>query len=277
MINFQRIFYKDNTDLVDLSVNMNDFLNDSYTFNVEASNDAIFIGSILPWSNRYFSVKTANTDTSSLIIETWDGNSFTPSFDLIDETISSEITMSEAGLVRFTPDKDISWVREYESFQIPELSSTYVLRMFWTKITFTQDCSFTLDYIGQKFCDDNDLYAQYPDLDKPELRERYKSGKTDWSEQAFIASNYIIKDLSKRSLAISEHQVLSPELFEDPCIHKTAEIIYAAFGEGYRDDRNLARKAYEDMMDIKMHHIDKNQDGRLQLAEATMSTGYLRR
>ena len=277
MISDQRIIYKDNSVISDLSVNLTNYNADTNALSITAAEDAIYVGSVFPWNNKYFDITVANASAASVIIKTWDGNSFKDTYDLIDETKPSSATLAQSGLIRFTPDKDISWVRQYESFTISDLSSTYILNMYWAKITFSADCSFTINYIGQKFSTDTELFGYYPDLNKTALMTQFAAGKTNWNQQHFIAAEHIIRDLIQRRIVYTADQVLDPDSFTIAAIHKCAEIIYSAFGKGYEDDKNAARKAYQDAMDMNVFKVDRNLDGRLSVGEMVSGTRYMGR
>ena len=131
--------------------------------------------------------------------------------------------------------------------------------MYWAEITFSADFSATTDlkFIGHKYSTDAELFAYYPDLSQSTLLTQYQSGKADWSEQAIMAADNIHMHLKARNLIKSDSQIVMPDVLKLASIHKTAEIIYSAFGSGYRDQKAAAAEEFKKAININQFNIDK--------------------
>ena len=265
MIDTQRIIYADNGVLSDSSLALCEYMAGDKTIAMVTGEDYIYIGSIVPFNHLYIDVKTANTTASSLTIEVYNNNVWESCVDILDNTSVGGKTLSQSGIVQFALDYLKGWSYESYSNDIPELTSTKLYDMYWLRIGVSASLSLTtaINYIGHKFCNANDLYSLYPLLNNAGLLEAYKTGKTSWDEQILIASEFIIRDLIGRGIIKAGGQIFDYQRFKHPCIYKTAEVILGAFGSAYTDERNDARKAYNDNINSGRFNIDNKKDGRL--------------
>lgn len=265
MIDTQRIIYSDNGVLADSSLALCEYMAGDKTIPMIASEDYIYIGSIVPFNHLYIDVKTANTTTSSLTIEVYNNNVWESCVDILDNTSVSGKTLAQSGIVQFALDYLKGWSYESYSNDIPELANTKLFDMYWLRIGVSASLAITtsINYIGHKFCTANDLYSLYPLLNNAGLLEAYKTGKTSWDEQILISSEFIIRDLIGRGIIKSGGQIFDYQRFKHPCIYKTAEVVLGAFGSAYNDERNDARKAYSDNINSGRFNIDNKKDGRL--------------
>jgi hypothetical protein len=277
MIHQQRVIIKSDTTLIDKSVELSDIYSQSVTVNYVAATDAIFIGTFLPFNHKYFELSTINTDPTSVTVEVWDGDRYHECVDIIDQTSVSGASFARSENIRFTPNRDKSWTRELDSFEVDGLESTVIYNMYWTKLTFSNDFVAEFKYIGNKFSTDTELYSYYPDLNNSSLKTQYESGKTTWDTQHLMAANAIVSDLIKRRIVFSANQILEPEVFEEAARHKVASIIYGAFGDGYREDKNEALKRYSESMNMNIFNVDSDLDGRLDVKEKVDSVRFMSR
>jgi hypothetical protein len=259
----RRFIYADNGTLTDYSVQLQDYHAGSSTFTLVAAEDAIYIGSRLPFNHLFFKVGTANSNVASMNILYWSGTEFTSVVDSIDETASSGVTLAQSGFVTWTPNKNTSWQRE-DSEDITELSSIVVYERYWLKITFSADLSadVALSWCGQKFSNDHELGSEYSDLDRSEMKAAFESGKTDWEEQHVRAAQIIVQDLINDGLIIEKEQILQREDFRLASVSKCAEIIYGGMGDDYKDDKKAARDEYRVRIGKVFPKIDKDRNGR---------------
>jgi hypothetical protein len=265
MIDTQRIIYSDNGVLADSSLALCEYMAGDKTIAMVTGEDYIYIGSIVPFNHLYIDVKTANTTTSSLTIEVYNNNVWESCVDILDNTSVGGKTLSQSGIVQFALDYLKGWSYESYSNDIPELAGSKLYDMHWLRIGVSASLSLTttINYIGHRFCTANDLYSLYPLLNNAGLLEAYKTGKTSWDEQILIASEFIIRDLIGRGIIKAGGQIFDYQRFKHPCIYKTAEVILGAFGSAYTDERNDARKAYNDNINSGRFNIDNKKDGRL--------------
>lgn len=282
MISWQRAIFSDNGVLNDISVAINDFKSGSATTTLTMvyNQDAIYLGSDLPFNHRYFDIGVANSNSSVVSVEIWDGTSWVSAVDVIDGTSVGGKTFAQSGVIQWTVDKDkTSWAVESESEDVTGLTGTYIYDMYWAriKVSATTSATATLAYVGHKFSTDDDLYLTYPDLNNSQLKTNYKSGKTDWNEQHFMASRFIVADLKKRNIIISGSQILDYNLFLEASIHRTANIIYSAFGEAFKFMKEESLKSYKSAMDINFFNVDKSNDGRLDPSDKAVSARTMNR
>lgn len=278
-MSIQRVIFSDDGTLSDISYKMNDYRKYTSVIDYVAAEDYIFIGSLLPFNHRYFDVSVANSESASVTVSIWDGTTWNAAVDVIDMTASSGASMAVSGIVRFVPNNLKNWVAEDDSDGVTGLSSTDYYDLYWTRLSFSADLTgtFALNYIGHRFCDDDQLVSRYPDLNNSNLFTAWESGKTSWNEQCLAASNEIISDLKNRRLIISPDQILSYEDFELAAIHKTAEIIFYGLGKSYEERRAVASKKYYQEINDLVTPFDHDGDASADAHEKTFNVMNLSR
>jgi hypothetical protein len=280
MLRLNRVIRKQVSTLTDISREMSDFLGQTATLDITAASDHIYIGSDLPFNHRWIEVSTANDQTSAISIDLWNGTAWTPAVDVIDETSVGGVTLSQSGILSWQIDRyNPSWIRQDRTSLMTDLSTLRIFDMFWVRLTFSANLKNTtaIKYVGHKFSSDEDLAVEYPDLGASDVMDAYSTGKTNWNDQSFAAAEYIIQDLREMGVVVSKNQVLDWSSFKKASIHKTAEIIYSAFGEGRKESRDEARKNYRQNLQIKAFNVDENKDGDLEPIETTRKQEFLTR
>lgn len=286
-----RIIRKDNTVLTDLSIKLNDSHSGSENLDIVASEDALYIGSDMPFNHRYFEVSSPNLNTSAVTVSLWDGNSWVAAVDVLDQTSVGGKTFSQSGIISWVPDRDETWTREISTEEITDLTTLKIYDYYWVKLTFSNNltafvdnvdptpdtASTALSYIGHKFAEDNDLRAYYPDLLLSATLTAFTAGKTTWNEQHIAAAEEIVKDLRKKRIVFSRNQILDWEQFNLAAIHKVAKLIFTSFGENYRVEREQAEKDYLTAIQMQVFNVDTNKNARLDLEEKVVVTGFRRR
>lgn len=280
MLQNNRVIFKDASARIDLSIPMSDFLETTgVTLNYQSTQDALFIGSDLPFNHRWFELKSANTSTSAINIEIWNGNTWKPAVDVIDMTAVGGKAFSKSGIISWTPDKYESWFREESTEDIPELSSLKIYDLFWVKLTFDQNLSSatSLKYIGHKFSDDKELFARYAHLANEDLISAFAEDKTNWNDQHFIAAEELIQHLRASRTIISPNQILRWEQYKIAALHKCAEVIYRSLGEDYATEMKNAQAAFQKAMEIGSQNIDRNLNATLEFSEKSSATEFMDR
>lgn len=278
----QRLFFSDNGVLSDLSVLLNDYRSETATVNIVAAEDYLYLGSFLPLNHKFFKVSSANALASVVSVDVWTGQGsntgWKAAVEVIDRTAVAGASLAQSGIISFTTDRDENWHREQDSFDVTGLENTEIYDMYWMRMKWSADVTGTtaLQHIGQKFNDDDDLYAYYPDLNKQSLRTAFdNSSKTDWEEQEFDAATAINRDMRRRGYIFTADQILDWEIFIEPSVHKTAELIFQGLGSSYVDLRDRARRQYLETLEQGFMRLDLTQDGRLQLDERGFRQGRL--
>lgn len=279
MLFAQRVFLSDNGVISDISTEVNDFRNGTYTIPLVTGEDCIYIGTFLPFNHRYIDLLTPNSVSAGVTVEIWNGTTFVAAVDVIDQTRVGAVSLAQSGVIRWSCDRDQVWVRELDSFSIPGLQSTNVPGFFWVRLSWSASLTITsaIKFIGQKFSKDQELVSFYPDLANTQLMEAFATGKTNWEEQHFIAGEQIVRDLKRQNIILSADQILDFEILLEPSVRKTAELIYAGLGQPYADRKVAAEAAYTKALDMKHLNIDANQDGNLNQFERVTRTGFLTR
>lgn len=276
----QRIIWKDNTTLKDLSLELNDLVSQNYTIGFVAAQDNLYIGSDLPFNHRYFVVATANDVVSVASVKIWNGNDWVSAVDVLDQTAVAQKAFGQTGILSWTTERNASWSIEDTTENISDLSTLKIYNMYWVKLTYSVDWKSTtaLAYVGHKFAKDEDLGVYgYAELNTTDMKTAYEAGKTTWDHQHVAAAEQIVRYLRKKYIIQSKSQILDWEQFNEAAIHKVAEIIYFSFGEDYEDRRKKAEEKYYAAMNLGIFQVDRNQDGKLDDVEKMKFTGLVRR
>lgn len=266
----QRVFKGDKTDI---SAEVNAFLSGSAAMN----SAVLYVGAELPFNHKYFDITTANEDAKTLTkVEYWSGTAWIPVVDLNDGTAASGISLAQGGVISWARDiEKVGWSPERDSNNISDLSSTRVFNLYWSKFTWSNaDGDGACDYIGERFSDDNDLFAYYSELRNTTLMDAYEPGKTDWKAQSFAAADAIIKHMRRNGIIVRREQILDASLYTEASIHKTAHIAFNGFGNGYVDRARDAEAAFIKAVNIKYHEIDRDGSGDLSNSERGISVQW---
>lgn len=264
----QRIIWDDNGTLKDISMPLNDFRGPSnIVLDFVASTDSIYIGTELPFNTRYIKMGTVNDLSSTVSIAVWDGNSWVPTKDVIDQTkvsYSATTSLAQSGTISFTLNRDDrTWGIEQDSNRIGDLVGLYIYDLYWSKWNWSANWKSTtsLAYIGSLYSTDNDLATFYPDLMNNDLKDAFETGKTDWIEQSFSAAEAIERELRSKSIIMRREQLFDWSLLLEASVHKTAEIIYGGLGSAYNEAKKLALDSYIKAINLKYFETDLNGDG----------------
>ena len=271
---------ENNTTLTDISLEMNDLFSGTKTIDFVAADDYIYIGSDLPFNHRYFQMSTVNSGSASVAsVAIWDGSAWNNAVDLLDGTAVSGVSMAQSGIISWSTDRNKSWAQEETTENISALSTLKIYNLYWVRIGWSVNWggSTALQYCGHKFADDNILAGLYPDLGRTAVKTAHTSGKTTWNDQHVISAEAIISQLRKDRVISSPSQVFSWEMFQLAGAHKCAEIVLAAFGEAKKEERDYAKKQYDEAMNqIVFNNQDKNADGHLDDGEKFGSIQWVR-
>lgn len=272
-----RVIHKDNATLSDISRLMSDPHAGTWPFAVVVAEDALYLGSDMPFNHRFFLISAVNAQAGALSVAVWDGEQFTACEDVQDFTQGTNgVPFSQSGIVRWALPQNVGWGAVYDSSEISELSTVKAKANYWVKITFSAAFSFTAKYVGFAFARDLDLSVYYKDLTTDRARTAYNNGTsmTNWESVHCVAAEEIIRDLRRKEIVWSPNQILSPEIFTDAACHKLAEIVYSSFGNEERTE--FAQAKYREAMAKMVFDVDKDGDGRLSARER-VDTGALRR
>jgi hypothetical protein len=264
----QRVIY----ETTDISVAVGDFRVGTYSLNYSPG-AYLYIAANCPFNNLWFQFTTpASGGASTPTIEVWFNGTWYDVVDIIDQTNE----MTKSGRISWSLHIDGGWNSEQKSADVG-LSSFQIYNRYWLRLSWGNSFTAGVGYIGQKFSDDTIMAAMYPDLMQPTILSGYKTGKTSWDEQHFMAAEAIIKDLRKRNIAIDRGQIMDWSVFEDAAAHKVAEIVYQAFGAPYKEHVAEAKRRYQNEFSSRVFAIDTNQNGHVEVDEITRKSGFMTR
>jgi hypothetical protein len=273
-----RAFFKTGSTITEFTKEIAGYKSGNYDLTYVAG-DAIYLAAELPFNHFYIKLgTTVNALSSDMTISNYRSSAFTSAVNLVDQTSG----LFASGFVDFTVDRQAGWDlsnTNSDGSVITELSTITVYDMYWAKITFnnTLTASIDLNWIGNKFSDDYDLFSEHPNLNDTDVLTAFESGKTNWEEQAVRAAEIIIKDLQTKKIIFRKEQVLDREVFKLASISKTAQIIYTAFGKDYVEKAIMMKNEYESRIKIAFNRVDTSGDGSLSIPEKFNSTGWLSR
>lgn len=274
----KRIVFSDNGTLSDYSVNLNNYQSGTSALVMVAAEDYLYIGSRHPFNSVFIKMGTANTNSASLTVNYWDGDNWRAVVDTIDETSG----LTDSGHVTWTPDLDYSWSKEHTNHNgetITGLSDVVIYSQYWVRIKASADFSAgtTISYVGDLFCNDDDLEAEFPDFGLSATKTSFESGKTDWEEQRIIASRIMVQDLVDKGIIKGSENILNRRDYREASVMKTAEIIFRSFGDDFIDQKTQARDEYQSRLKKRIHRVDLNSNATEDDYEGVNETGFLSR
>jgi hypothetical protein len=275
----QRVLWSDAGDIIDLSADLNSFRTGTAVMDLEGATDAIYIGCEAPFAHKFFDVKVPNDGIGAVTVELWDGSAWRAVIDIVDGTAVAGASFAQDGTISWTVDPDHSgWQQSLDSTDVEGLEDgPRVLNLYWMKLTYSGDFlpATELAYIGDLFCDDDDLETRYPDFRHQNLKTAFGgSSKVDWQEQCAAAGEEIVRELRRRDLIKRREQIIDTSLLNIPATHLAASIIYGGLGTNYVAHASRAIEHYRGTLDLNYFEVDTNQDGTIDETEKKSSTWY---
>jgi hypothetical protein len=268
------VYKKSGSTFTDLTVDITDYYSAGTAVNIVSATDNLYIGSRMPFNSKYFKVDVAPSPAVTVDIQYYAGN--TDEFKPISSSEDRTKNLSQSGLLAFVPDRDYGIVRD-DTENIDELNTLNHYGMYWYKLVFSADTDFILGWIGEIFSSDNDLGAQYPDLNRSSVKTAFKTGKTDWEEQAKDAAEEIYRDLISRKDIVDPAQLLETRELRLTSVVKTAQIIYTGLGQDFEAQAQRASDKYERLISQTPRYVDLDDNARISRFEITPKTGHIRR
>lgn len=276
-----RVFLSKNGLLSDLSLSLNNFKSGIEALSIVASEDTLFFSSPLPFNHLYFLVSTPSVLSSSITLEAWNNKEWRPLVDVNDGTRTSAITFQKSGRVSFALAKNEQWViQDTERMTNSGIETLKVYDHYWLRLRFTADTSFSLKFVGQKFSEDEDLGALFPDLNTEFAKTQFNNGlagKTNWDDQHFEAAEFIVRELENTYNLNNRSQVIRWDRLRHASVYKVAEIIFNSHGNDGRENREDAKKEYKQALQFANQQFDRNRNTRLDENEISTNTTIIRR
>jgi hypothetical protein len=279
----KRFIFSDNGTLKDKTINLEKYHSDSEVIDYVTSNDAIYIGSELPFNSLFFDVAVSNTTSGNISIKYWDATTWRSMVETFDETEVGGIPFSTSGHITWVPDRNYLWAQSNTTYpsgteQITGLGNITIYDLYWIKIEYdaTLDNTLELNWIGPKFCHDNDLTGEYTLFSNSTFKSNYLTGKTDWENEIIIASRIMIEDIINKGVISGAGQLLKRRKLRDACVSKTAQLIFKNLGDDYKDDAERAWKEYKDRLSMSNYGADLNNNATFDTSvELGVKTGVL--
>jgi hypothetical protein len=273
-----RIIHSDNGSLIDLSLPLNDIVSGTSSLPIVAAQDALYIGSIYPFSSRYFSIGTVNALASTVSVYLWDSSTWTAAVDVIDGTKLTGATFGQNGTITWRKNKNAIWVNQ-DTSEITGLTSLNIYGLYWAKLVFSADFTpgCVLKYVGHRFANEGELGSFYPELILASTKTDFETGKTSWDDQLTWATEITVRDLKLDQKIVTPDLLLDGAVFVEAVVHKTAEIIYTAFGKDWVEQKTEAGKAYKAALNVGVGYIDRNQNTLLDSFETRFERTVVRR
>jgi len=254
-----RIVFSDNGSLTDYSLQ-----NISIPAVFTAAQDYYYISQRYPFTSIYIQIGTANTNSSVLSAEYWNGSAWTACVDLLDETSLSGKTLAQSGIVRWALPSTGAWleVDDTSLSNITELQTLSIYDSYWMRLKVSANTSATsaISRIGYCFTDSTQLTSL--DADINEYLTSWSASKTDWIDQMVQASVLVVIDLKSKSLIKSSAQLLQiDEEIKLLTAYRTLMLIYPNLGEKYGPKLENVRKEYDSILTKIQPIIDSNEDG----------------
>lgn len=279
MLRNNRVIFNDNGTTKDLSAVLNDIQSGASLFDLVAADDALYIGSDLPFNHRYFEFTAPNQNNSTITVETWNGSEWVEVVDLLDETKDGQVSFAKNGIVSWVPDRDESWQKVADTFDtVDGLDDLKIYDLYWVKVSFSANLTTTmgLKYCGHKFSRDEDLGGKYAELVTQNALDSFADDKTSWDEQHILAAEDIVRDLRKKRVIWNRNQVVDWQTFTDASVHKVAYIAFSAFGDAFIEKRDEAKRNYDQSMAGLNFDVDLNENAVLDEEEKEETNGFFR-
>jgi hypothetical protein len=271
----QRIIFYDASvpSFLDCTVALNEWNNGkslAFTFN---TGDYLYISTFLPFNHKFFKLSVVSPLYKAPIVEVLNSpDEWSPVVDTLDYTAG----MTASGVVQWTTDEEKGWgiISNSSAVNVPALTGGPVIYdSYWMRISFATATQITLEYIGQKFTSDVDLFQEYPMLQQPTLIAGWKTGKTNWDDQHLLAATYISKIMVQRGILFTNNQILDIASLRSAAVHKTAHIIYSGLGaKNYASEIQLASNSFETAMTQGHFQVDTNANARKDRQEVTRNS-----
>ena len=276
-----RIILNKNGTLTDLSSDLGYYHSGSGSAYLAASTDYLYIGQRYPFNHLFFKSGVANDEIATLSIDLWDGNTWNAVAEIIDTTDA----FTTSGFITWVPNKLKSWLRDdtVDSSGNEQITGfgtdTIIYDRYWMRIStdVTLKDTTALSWIGNLFCTDDDIYAEYSQFSRSSYLTGWETGKTTWEEQRIIASDLVIDYMIDHNIINHSGQIIERELLRNACVSRVAELIFTPFGDDYEDDRQKAYKKFQDRMNKRLFVVDQNKNATVDVYETNIRTGTLYR
>jgi hypothetical protein len=214
---------------------------------VMTSAQFLYVGFFGKFQARHFSFDTANTNSTTMTVEYWDGDSWESVKDLVDETNG------------FQKDGFVSWVNQDDWAQTT-VTPIDDVELYYVRFSVSADLSAgtTLQSVLNLYSDDGLLRRYYPELVSD---SRYlPPGRSNFLEQHLAAKDKVVLKLKQRRVIDDEAQIVDINEVSIAAMYAAVKIILAFIDQ---DDEVLQRTeaAFGNEINDLVKSIDANKDG----------------
>lgn len=264
-----RVIYDNGTTLTDYSVANQD---ESSTVTLALSTTKfIYVGQKCPFTSLFFYKGTANSVSSTLKVEYWDGTAWREIADLLDDTVTAGAPLAKSGSIKWYLDDDYSWQKVFDTTDASaptELSSVKIYDMYWVRISSLDALTSgaTAKQLAYTFTSTQELNNY--DVEISGYYESFETGKADWIREIITASKLTLMEMKRRGLATHNGQLIELDDFNIPTSYKALELIYSNLGPSYAEKRKWAGDEFKNSLNVQRPVIDTNKDGKITGDEA---------
>jgi hypothetical protein len=269
LFDYIRLF-KDTGSLSDVSIdNQDDSAN--VTANLTSS-QYFYVAQKMPFTNLFVHIATANSVTSSLGIEYWNGSEWIAAVDVLDATKVSGATLGRSGIIQWSNAKDEGWAKvgcTEDNGSPTELSSLTIFDCYWVRIkpTVSLHASTSLKEITYAFTNTQEL-SNF-DIEISTYLASFETGKTDWVKEIITASKLVVTDFRRKGLIVHPGQIVDMTDVSFPCALRTLMLIYSNLGPSYKEKIAAMQVEYDKVMNIARFTLDTNGTGKIEATEQT--------
>jgi hypothetical protein len=247
--------HDDNSVFADYSDAGADYIRDTFSLDLVAAEDYLYLGYSKPFSATYVKLTVANLNANDLVMEYWDGSTWTAR-DITDETLG------------FTRSGYLLWDRT-------DMATTTVngVDAFYIRLKASADQSATtVRAMNLVFADDNALKQEFFEIDNSSL---LPPGETDHIVHHVAARNTIIQtlrnlqyiktDANSNKVNLTQWDLFDLFEIKQAAIMLTLSKIFFLLSDN-QDDNWWAKyreyqDKYEEAFKVARLSLDTNDDG----------------
>lgn len=266
------VFHDANGVFSDLSYNSFDYSRDSFSLTLTNPTSYLYIGFYKPINSVYIHLTTANTNAATLIMQYWNGSSWTSLSNAHDDT---------KGLTR---SGYIMWDRNQTNDTEYTVNST---SKFWVRFQPSVTTSaMTVEGINLIFADDQDLKMEVPEI----TDTNHLAGKTSHILTHVAVKNQIIQELRNKdyykvnqTTGVKENltawDILDLNQIKQAAVFLALSKIYFNFSDSddkYQKKSDWYADKYVKAMAVARLSIDDDNDGQLDDHESQKTFSTIR-
>jgi hypothetical protein len=227
------------------------------------TSDYFYVGFHEPFTTRYFSLGTVNSNAATITVSYWSGTSWTAVEDKIDQTLG----FTQSGFIGWQNNSD--WAK-YALTPITDVE------LYWVRLSVSANLSAgtTLQSVLNIFCDDALLRSYYPELLSD---SRYlPPSRSNFLEQYQAAKNLVVLRLQQKHAILDESEIIDINDVAIAAVHATAHIILnpIANNEETRARAEEAYKAFDNELNLSITSFDKDNSGIISTVEQKTETVF---